>query len=139
MADRSSDLAPRTAVDIVRERLEEGAPAGFRLGTPQTAGRLTLLPVFCGGPGLDYVTLAAAEQDGDGEAAGGRGVRARLVEVRGGSGRRLGRRRRPPWRARGAFGDAGVLGYREAAPARDRRSPPPVAARDGPVGRARMP
>jgi len=64
MADRSSDLAPRTAVDIVRERLEPGAPAGFRLGTPQTAGRLTLLPVFCDGPGLEYVTLAEAQKDG---------------------------------------------------------------------------
>jgi len=64
MADRSSDLAPRTAVDIVRERLEQGAPPGFRLGTPQTAGRLTLLPVFCDGPGLEYVTLAEAQKEG---------------------------------------------------------------------------
>jgi len=64
MADRSSDLAPRTAVDIVRERLEPGAPPGFRLGAPQTAGRLTLLPVFCDGPGLEYVTLAEAQKDG---------------------------------------------------------------------------
>src|SRR5712692_8035115 len=64
MADRSSDLAPRTAVDIVRERLEQGAPPGFRLGTPQTAGRLTLLPVFNDGPGLEYVTFADAQKDG---------------------------------------------------------------------------
>jgi hypothetical protein len=64
MADGSSDLAPRTAVDIVRERLEQGAPPGFRLGSPQTAGRLTLLPVFCDGPGLEYVTLAEAQKDG---------------------------------------------------------------------------
>jgi hypothetical protein len=64
MADRSSDLAPRTAVDIVRERLEQGPPPGFRLGSPQTAGRLTLLPVFCDGPGLEYVTLAEAQKDG---------------------------------------------------------------------------
>ena len=67
MADRSFDLAARTAVDIVRDRLEQGPPAGFRLGSPQTAGRLTLLAVFCDGPGLEYVTLAEAQKDGTAE------------------------------------------------------------------------
>jgi hypothetical protein len=64
MADRSSDLAPRAAVDIVRDRLQKEPPDGFRLGSPQTAGRLTLLPVFCDGPRLEYLTLAEAQKDG---------------------------------------------------------------------------
>jgi hypothetical protein len=67
MADRSSDLAPRAAVDIVRDRLQQGPPDGFRLGSPQTAGRLTLLPVFCDGPRLEYVTFAEAQGDGSAE------------------------------------------------------------------------
>jgi len=67
MADRFSDLAARTAVDIVRDRLDQGPPAGIRLGSPQTAGRLTLFPVFCDGPGLEYVTLAEAQKDGTAE------------------------------------------------------------------------
>src|SRR5260370_40965658 len=64
MADRSSDLAPRTAVDIVRDRLEQGPPGGLRPGLPQTAGRLTLVPIFHDGPGLEYVTFADAQGDG---------------------------------------------------------------------------
>jgi hypothetical protein len=67
MADRFSDLVARTAVDIVRDRLDQGAPAGIRVGSPQTAGRLTLLPVFSDGPGLEYVTLAQAQKDGTAE------------------------------------------------------------------------
>ncbi|HEX9095078.1 MAG TPA: DUF6569 family protein [Candidatus Dormibacteraeota bacterium] len=67
MADRSSDLAPRAAIDIVRDRLRHGPPDGFRLGSPQTAGPLTLLPVFCAGPGLEYVTFADAQADGSAE------------------------------------------------------------------------
>jgi hypothetical protein len=60
-------LAPRAAVDIVRDRLQQGPPDGFRLGSPQTAGRLTLLPAFCDGPGLEYVTFAEAQEDGSAE------------------------------------------------------------------------
>jgi len=67
MADRLSDLASRSAVDIVRDRLQQGPPAGIRLGSPQTAGRLTLLPVFDDGPGLEYVTLAEAQKNGTAE------------------------------------------------------------------------
>src|SRR5438128_9477097 len=67
MAGRSSAMAPRTAVDIVRDRLEQGPPAGLRLGSPQRAGRLTLLPVFHDGPGLEYVTYADAQKDGTAE------------------------------------------------------------------------
>jgi hypothetical protein len=64
MATRSSD---RTAVDIVRDWLEQGPPNGLRLGSPQTAGRLTLLPVFHHGPALEYVTFADAQKDGSAE------------------------------------------------------------------------
>jgi len=67
MADRSSYSVPRTAVDIVRDRLEQGPPAGLRLGSPQTAGRLTLLPVFDDGPGLEYVTFGEAQKNGTAE------------------------------------------------------------------------
>ena len=67
MAAGSSEMAPRTAVDIVRDRLEQGPPTGLRLGAPQTAGRLTLLPVFHDGPGLEYVTFADAQKDGTAE------------------------------------------------------------------------
>jgi hypothetical protein len=64
MATRSSD---RTAVDVVRDWLEQGPPNGLRLGSPQTAGRLTLLPVFHEGPALEYVTFADAQKDGRAE------------------------------------------------------------------------
>ena len=64
MATRSSD---RTAVDVVRDWLERGPPNGLRLGSPQTAGRLTLLPVFHDGPALEYVTFADAQKDGSAE------------------------------------------------------------------------
>jgi len=64
MATRSSD---RTAVDVVRDWLEQGPPNGLRLGSPQTAGRLTLLPVFHDGPALEYVTFADAQKDGSAE------------------------------------------------------------------------
>jgi len=64
MATGSSD---RTAVDVVRDWLEQGPPNGLRLGSPQTAGRLTLLPVFHDGPALEYVTFADAQKDGSAE------------------------------------------------------------------------
>src|SRR5438128_3742177 len=67
MAARSSDTSARSAVEIVRDRLEQGPPAGLRLGSPQTAGRLTLLPVFNDGPGLEYVTFADAQKEGTAE------------------------------------------------------------------------
>jgi hypothetical protein len=66
MATRSSDMA-KTPVDIVRDWLEHAPPDGLRLGSPQTAGRLTLVPVFHQGPGLEYVTLADAQKDGSAE------------------------------------------------------------------------
>jgi len=64
MATRSSG---RTAVDIVRDWFEQGPPTGLRLGSPQTAGRLTLLSVFHDGPALEYVTFADAQKDGTAE------------------------------------------------------------------------
>jgi hypothetical protein len=67
MADRSSNFVPRTAVDVVRDRLEEGPPGGLRPGLPQTAGRLTLVPIFHDGAGLEYVTFAEAQGDGRAE------------------------------------------------------------------------
>src|SRR6202165_1849298 len=67
MAPRSSDLAARNAVDIVRGWLEQAPPDGLRLASPQTAGRLTLLPVFHDGPRLEYVTFADAQKDGSAE------------------------------------------------------------------------
>jgi DNA-binding CsgD family transcriptional regulator len=67
MAGRTLDTTARTAVDIVRDRLEQGPPEGFRLGSPQTAGRLTLLPIFHDGPRLEYVTFADAQNDGTAE------------------------------------------------------------------------
>jgi len=67
MAARSSDASARSAVEIVRDRLEQGPPEGLRLGSPQTAGRLTLLPVFDDGPGLEYATFADALKDGTAE------------------------------------------------------------------------
>ena len=71
MATGSSD---RTAVDVVRDWLEQGPPNGLRLGSPQTAGRLTLLPVFHDGTALEYVTFADAQKDGSAE----------ITEVEGG-------------------------------------------------------
>ncbi len=67
MVARSSDTAARTAIDIVRDRLEEGTSHGLRLGSPQTAGRLTLVAVFRDGPDLEYVTFAEALKDGTAE------------------------------------------------------------------------
>lgn len=64
MATRSSG---RAAVDVVRDWLDQGPPNGLRLGSPQTAGRLTLLPVFHDGPALEYVTFADAQKDGSAE------------------------------------------------------------------------
>jgi hypothetical protein len=76
MFGHSFAKAPRTAVDIVRDRLEQGPPTGLRLGSPQTAGRLTLLPVFHEGPALEYVTFANAQKDGTAEITevGGHGA-----------------------------------------------------------------
>jgi len=67
MAGRSSEMAPRSAVDIVRDRLEQGPPTGIRLGSPQSAGRMTVMPVFNDGPALEYVTFADAQKDGTAE------------------------------------------------------------------------
>jgi hypothetical protein len=67
MAVRSSVLEPRSAVDIVRDRLEQGPPGNVRLGSPQTVGQLTLIPLFQDGPGLEYVTFADAQKDGTAE------------------------------------------------------------------------
>src|SRR5437899_9802480 len=67
MFGHSFAKAPRTAIDIVRDRLEQGPPTGLRLGSPQTAGRLTLVPVFHDGPALEYMTFANAQKDGTAE------------------------------------------------------------------------
>lgn len=62
MAARTSDMTACSAVDIVRERLGQGLPDGLRLGSPQTAGGLTLVPIFRAGPELEYITLAEAQK-----------------------------------------------------------------------------
>jgi hypothetical protein len=62
MAARTSDMAARSAVDIVRERLGRGPSDGLRLGSPLTAGGLTLVPIFRAGPELEYITLAEAQK-----------------------------------------------------------------------------
>lgn len=67
MAAHSSDMAARSSVDIVRNWLVHGTPDGLRLGSPQTAGRLTLIPVFHERPELEYVALADAQKNGTAE------------------------------------------------------------------------
>lgn len=67
MASRASDMVARSSIDIVRNWLVHGTPDGLRLGSPQTAGRLTLVPVFHEGPGLEYVALADAQKGGTAE------------------------------------------------------------------------
>ena len=64
MAANSGDKAPRSSADVVRDWLDHGSPAGVRLGSPQTAGGLTLIPIFHAGPELDYLTFADAQKQG---------------------------------------------------------------------------
>src|SRR3989442_3360010 len=64
MFGRSAAMPRRTAVDIVRDCLEQGPPTGLRLGSAQTAGRLTLFPVFHDRLALEYLTLSDAQMDG---------------------------------------------------------------------------
>lgn len=51
-----------SVVDVVRGCLEQEPPEGLRVGPPQIAGTLTLFPIFRDGAGLEYVTLAEAQQ-----------------------------------------------------------------------------
>src|SRR3989442_14895471 len=64
MAANCGDKAPRSSADVVRDWLDHGSPAGVRLGSPQTAGGLTLIPIFHAGPELDYLTFADAQKQG---------------------------------------------------------------------------
>jgi hypothetical protein len=65
-----------SVVDVVRGCLEQEPPEGLRVGPPQIAGTLTLFPIFRDGAGLDYVTLAEAQQ-------GHQSVEIREVDARG--------------------------------------------------------
>src|SRR3989442_1163800 len=64
MAPNSGDKAARSSAEVVRDWLDHGSPAGLRLGSPQTAGGLTLIPLFHAGPELDYITFADAQKQG---------------------------------------------------------------------------
>jgi len=66
-------MATGSAVDIVRDWLEQRPTNGLRLGSPQAVGRLTILPFFHDGPALEYATFADAQKDGTAE----------ITEVRG--------------------------------------------------------
>jgi hypothetical protein len=52
------------AKEIVLQRLSLDVAEGIRLGTPQTAGSLTLIPVFHDGPNLEYLTYSEAVVSG---------------------------------------------------------------------------
>jgi hypothetical protein len=56
------NMATGSALDIVRSCLEQGPSDGLRVGPPQIAGTLTLFPVFRDAAGLDYITLAEAQE-----------------------------------------------------------------------------
>jgi len=51
-----------SVVDVVRGCLEQEPPEGVRVGPPQIAGTLTLFPIFRDAVGLDYITLADAQE-----------------------------------------------------------------------------
>ena len=55
-------MATVSAVDVVRASLEQEPPNGLRVGPPQIAGTLTLFPISRVAAGLDYVTLAEAQE-----------------------------------------------------------------------------
>jgi hypothetical protein len=55
-------MAAGSAIDVVRACLEHEPPEGLRVGPPQIAGTLTLFPIFRDAAGLDYITLAEAQQ-----------------------------------------------------------------------------
>lgn len=57
-------MPERSALEIVRDRLADDSPGGFRLGPPKTAGQLTLLPLFHNGGVIEYELLAGAQQAG---------------------------------------------------------------------------
>src|SRR5713101_7842808 len=57
-----SDMGTGSVVDVVRGCLEQEPPEGLRIGPPQIAGTLTLFPIFRDTVGLDYVTLAEAQE-----------------------------------------------------------------------------
>jgi len=69
-------MATGSAVDVVRTCLEQRPSDGLRVGPPQIAGTLTLFPIFRDAAGLDYVTLAEAQQ-------GHMSVEIREVDARG--------------------------------------------------------
>src|SRR5260370_15310890 len=56
------EMATGSAVDVVRACLEQEPPDGLRVGPPHIAGTLTLFPIFRDGAGLDYITLAEAQE-----------------------------------------------------------------------------
>ncbi|TME82711.1 MAG: hypothetical protein E6I43_09810 [Chloroflexi bacterium] len=55
-------MATGSAVDLVRACLEHEPPHGLRVGPPQISGTLSLFPIFRDAAGLDYVTLAEAQE-----------------------------------------------------------------------------
>jgi hypothetical protein len=52
---------PIAPIETVKEMLHLGTPKGLRLGEPERAGALTLMPVFHEGPAFDYTTYAEAD------------------------------------------------------------------------------
>jgi hypothetical protein len=57
-------MPERSVLDIVRDRLADDSPGGFRVGAPTTAGGLTLFPLFHNGGAIEYEVLAGAQQAG---------------------------------------------------------------------------
>ena len=57
-------MPERSALDIVRDRLVDDSPGGFRVGPPKTAGRLTLFPLFHNDGAIEYELFAGAQQAG---------------------------------------------------------------------------
>jgi len=55
-------MATGSAVDLIRACLEQEPPHGLRVGPPQITGTLSLFPIFRDAAGLDYVTLAEAQE-----------------------------------------------------------------------------
>jgi hypothetical protein len=74
-------MATASAVDVVRASLGQEPPNGLRVGPPQIAGTLTLFPIFRDAVGLDYITLAEAQERKSVEITelGLRGTVSRLV------------------------------------------------------------
>ena len=55
-------MAARSSINSVRDRLAVGVAEGLRLGSPQTVGGLTLVPIFHDGLRVEYQMFAEAQQ-----------------------------------------------------------------------------